>query len=70
MPTSNNDELTKAKMYAVVDGERVKVMELQGKAALSEAEEDEEDENECIIFHTLTLCLTEYARDACTQILS
>lgn len=39
MPTSDNDELTKVKMYAVVDGEYVEVMELQGEITLSEADE-------------------------------
>lgn len=39
MPTSDNDKLTKGKMYAVVDGEYREVMEFQGEITLSEADE-------------------------------
>ena len=38
MPTSDNDKLTKGKMYAVVDGEYREVMEFQGEITLSEAD--------------------------------
>lgn len=39
MPTSNENEMGKVKMYAVVDGEYREVMELQGEITLSECDE-------------------------------
>ena len=39
MPTSNENEMEKVKMYAVVDGEYREVMELQGEITLSECDE-------------------------------
>ena len=39
MPTSNENEMGKVKMYAVVDGEYREVIELQGEITLSECDE-------------------------------
>ena len=39
MPTNNENEMEKVKMYAVVDGDYREVMELQGEITLSECEE-------------------------------
>ena len=39
LPTSNENEMEKVKMYAVVDGEYREVIELQGEITLSECDE-------------------------------
>ena len=39
MPTSNENEMVKGKIYAVVDGEYREVMELQGEITLHECDE-------------------------------
>lgn len=39
MPTSNENEMVKGRIYAVVDGEYREVMELQGEITLHECDE-------------------------------
>lgn len=74
VPTSNENEMEKVKMYAVIDGEYREVMELQGEITLSEDDEIVRC-RDCIYWEPATLSsgncgraleITAYKDDFCS----